>query len=207
MLQEQQQRTRAAAARIWINHRLYMNSLSLRWLRGDRSEAEDAVSDVIYKASVAFGSGQYDVVNERAWLTRVLHNRCMDAHRRRHGLQSFDSTADADADSAPDGAETDRSAEDLLLNKELGEMLMRALAELPDTLRAPVKMRLIDQDSYGSISEIMRISEANARKRIQQAREILRRRMETYMQGIDGRLTPRRSPAVPTPRPKPNGKA
>jgi hypothetical protein len=43
------------------------------------------------------------------------------------------------------------------------------------------------------------ISQANARKRIQQAREILQRRLEAYLRGEDGRGA-LRPPAARKPR-------
>lgn len=181
-LQEQQRLTRAAASRIWHEHRPYLYGLSLRWLRGDRAEAEDAVADVLYKASVTIGIGRQDIANERAWLTRVLHNRCMDTHRSRFGIERFE-PASNDGEDRESNASADSSAEELLLNKELGAMINQALAALPDQLRGPVTMRLINDEPYTSISETFRISQANARKRIQQAREILRRRLEEYLTG------------------------
>lgn len=192
-LLEEQRLARAAASRIWHRHRRYLYGLSLRWLRGDPVEAEDAVADVVYKASVTIGSGRHDIVNERAWLTRVLHNRCMDIHRRRYGIQPLETAPDGSDDNIVSDTDADRSAEELLLNKELGEIIRQALAELPDALRGPVTMRLINGEPYTSISEMFSISEANARKRIQQAREILRQRLETYLHGDGGHLTVQRS--------------
>ncbi len=161
--QEQQRLVHAAAARIWQRHRVYLYGLGLRWLRGDRVEAEDAVADVLYKASVTIGSGRYDIVNERAWLTRMLHNRCMDTHRSRNSIQPLAPAPNGSDDTGAGDTKADRSVEELLPNKELGEMIRQALAELPDALRGPVMMRLIDGDPYASISETFRISEANAR--------------------------------------------
>jgi len=83
-----------------------------------------------------------------------------------------------------------------MLNQELGEMIRRALAELPDALRGPVTMRLVDDEPYALISEMFRISEANARKRIQQAREILQQRLETYLYGGDRQVRTQRPVAA-----------
>jgi RNA polymerase sigma factor (sigma-70 family) len=198
--QEQQRLTRAAATRIWQQHRTYLYALSLRWLRGDRVEAEDAVADVIYKASLALGRSYHGIANERAWLTRVLHNRCIDVHRSRNGVRPLDAVANHQEAGNAATSGSDRSAEELFLNKELGEVMRRALAELPSTLRGPITMRLLNDESYSTISETFRISEANARKRIQQAREMLQRRLQIYLRGDDGRIAARgpvRRPARP----------
>jgi RNA polymerase sigma factor (sigma-70 family) len=198
-LQEQQRLARAAASRIWQHHRTYLYALSLRWLRGNRVEAEDAVADVIYKASVAMARSCHNIADERAWLTRVLHNRCMDTHRSRYGIQPLEAGSGQNdgSNAKPTGA--DRSAEEVLLNKELGEVMRQALAELPTMLRGPVTMRLLNDEPYTTISEMYSISQANARKRIQQAREILQRRLEAYLRGEDGRGA-LRPPAARKPR-------
>ena len=179
---EQQRPWQAATARLWQRHRLYLHWLGLRWLRGDRAEAEDAVADVICKASEILSDSRHVIVNERAWLTRMMHNRCMDIHRSRCGIQPLE-TAPGAIDESAEGTRVDRSAEELMLNRELGEIIRQALAALPDGLRGPAMMRLVDDEPYASISKRFRISEANARKRIQQAREILRRRLELYLNG------------------------
>lgn len=181
--QEQWPHVSAAVTRIWQRHRIYLYGLSLRWLRGDRAAAEDAVADVIYRALVTIASRQV-IVNERAWLTRVLHNRCMDVHRSRNGIQPLDAGPGIGDEGLPGDARVDRSGEELMLNRELGEIINKALAELPEMLRGPVTMRLNDEP-YTSISAAFRISEANARKRIQQARQILRQRLETYLHSGD----------------------
>lgn len=197
--QEQQRLARAAASRIWQQHRGYLYGLSLRWLRGDHVEAEDAVADVVYKASVTIGRGCHNIADERAWLTRVLHNRCMDTHRSRNGIRPLETGWDNDEEGNAAATGSDRSAEELLLNKELGEVMRQALAELPSALRGPVTMRLLHDEPYTTISEMYRITEANARKRIQQAREILQQRLEVYLRGGDGRR-PLRPLAVRKPR-------
>jgi RNA polymerase sigma factor (sigma-70 family) len=189
-LQDQSRVLDAAAARIWERHRAYLYGLGLRWLRGDRAATEDAVADVIYKAIAMIGTGRGKIANERAWLTRVLHNRCMDIHRHRYRIQPLaGAAADARDERNLDDMRSDRSAEELMLNRELGEMIGRALADLPDSLRGPVSMRLIEDEPYSSISEMFSISETNARKRIQQARQILRERLETYLHGRERRPT------------------
>jgi RNA polymerase sigma-70 factor (ECF subfamily) len=194
---ERQRSARAAASRIWHVHRVYLYSLSLRWLGGDRVEAEDAVADVVYKASLALSNGGADIINERAWLARVLRNRCMDSHRRRTAAPLAPHRQAAD-DEDPDIADTNPSAEDLLLNRELGRVLGEALAELPDMLRGPVTMRLVHEETYSSISEAYMITEANARKRIQQARELLRQRLRNYLYGDNAPRGRAKRPVRPT---------
>ena len=171
------------AGRIWTEHRTYLGALALRWLSGNRSEAEDAVADVICKASTTLASGRYTVQNERAWLTRMLHNRCMDLHRSQRFNFVRERTEARDADEVLALVADERSAETLLLNRELGDTIRQALDDLPDMLRGPTVMRLVREESYARIAVMFHISEVNARKRIQQGRELLRQRLVAYLAG------------------------
>ena len=105
----------------------------------------------------------------------------MDRHRNLAREQPIE-LADEREQSGDDGQlQSHPSSEDLLLNTELGQVLDRALAELPPALRHPAIMRLMNDESYASIAQSLRISQANARKRIQLARQMLQRRLRTYL--------------------------
>ena len=180
---ERLSRIHIIATHIWNTHRDYLNALSLRWLRGNIAEAEDAVADVVYKASVKLALAKIDLVNERAWLTRILHNRCMDRHRSHSREHPLESAEDHEQGSGEALGQIQPSGEDMMLNAELGRMIERALAELPPALRHPAIMRLRNDESYAYIAESLQITQANARKRIQLARQMLQERLRAYLNG------------------------
>lgn len=172
---------RARFLRLWRDHRSHLQALGRRWLAGNPTEAEDAVADVFYKACATYRGEDGAIADERAWLSRMLHNRCMDSHRRRRAaIKIFlDGAASEDGADVPILAVS--SPEDELLNAELGRIIHQALAELPEPLRGPIVMRLVHDEPYGKVAKAYDISMANARKRIQQARSILRARLSRYI--------------------------
>jgi RNA polymerase sigma factor (sigma-70 family) len=176
-------RIRTHVTHIWNTHRDYLRALGLRWLRGNVAEAEDAVADVVYKASVSLAHTKLDLINERAWLTRILHNRCMDIHRNGSRQRPLETTAEHEPGSGDALGPTVPSGEDLLLNAELGQVIERALAALPPALRHPAVMRLRNDESYARIAQSLQISQANARKRIQLARQLLQQQLRVYLHG------------------------
>ncbi|HYI72147.1 MAG TPA: sigma-70 family RNA polymerase sigma factor [Skermanella sp.] len=171
---------------MYEEHRSYLHNLSLRWTAGNHAEAEDAVSDVFCRAVDVLSNGNTVVMNERAWLGRMLHNRCVDRHRRRRleAQEPLDPHQDGEAgDQAEAIGSHLPTPENEVLNRELGIVLKHAVDALPDTLKGPFHMRLVNEESYCAIAERFGLSQANARKRVQQAREILRDRLTGYMNG------------------------
>lgn len=176
--------TRARFLRLWRDHRSHLQALGRRWLAGNPAEAEDALADVFYKACASYRGEDGAIADERAWLSRMLHNRCMDSHRRRRAaIKIFLDGAASDDGADGNGVSTlaVSSPEDELLNAELGRVIHQALAELPEPLRGPIVMRLVHDEPYGNVAKAYDISMANARKRIQQARSILRARLRRYI--------------------------
>ncbi|MFC7333471.1 RNA polymerase sigma factor [Rhodocista pekingensis] len=168
---------------IWQHNRAYLRALAYRWLAGNTADVEDALSDVFCKASRAFDQAQVGIANERAWLSRLLHNTCMDAHRRRRATEQVIAPAFEDSDETDAAAELGETAspEDELLNLELRRVLHGALADLPESLRGPAVMRLVEDEPYERIAAAYNISLANARKRIQLARAALRSQLTGYL--------------------------
>lgn len=121
--------------------------------------------------------------NPKAWLTRLTHNLCVDLHRtRRHepiGVDNFEDVVTATI-SLPDVS----SPKATLLRQELITYLHQIIAELPPRLNQPFVLKILQGKSYTDISQQLSISEANARKRIQQARTILRKQLKQYLAGL-----------------------
>ncbi|MFC1673595.1 RNA polymerase sigma factor [Pseudomonadota bacterium] len=66
---------------VWIEHHDYLFKQSMRFMSGNMADAEDALSQAMLKGSQHFDAAT--IRNERAWLTRLVHNACMDQHRSR----------------------------------------------------------------------------------------------------------------------------
>ncbi|MCF8467319.1 MAG: sigma-70 family RNA polymerase sigma factor [Sneathiella sp.] len=159
----------------WHSHRDYLFRLSMLWMNVSAADAEDAFSDATVRAYEKYKAHADQISNERAWFARLLHNICIDKHRANKRLKNLyekvkeigdiDNSALENRQLTPEGS---------LLNSELGRILNRAINNLPERLKAPVVLRLVQGEEYDDIARALGITNDNARKRVQQARLILR---------------------------------
>ncbi|MBE7637835.1 sigma-70 family RNA polymerase sigma factor [Sneathiella sp. P13V-1] len=162
----------------WNEHRDYLRRLSLMWMNVSHMDAEDALSLATLRAHEKYAEHAENIKNERAWFARLLHNICIDLHRsnkRRFRLKEKVKEV-VEIDNSP-LENVELSPEGELMNTELGKAILLAIDKLPANLQAPLVMRLIEGDDYKVIAERLNISNDNARKRVQQARSILRRQL------------------------------
>jgi len=164
----------------WNSHRDYLHRLSMLWMNISAMDAEDALSDATIRAFEKYKQHASQINNERAWFARLLHNICIDRHRsnkRRFRLSEKVKEVATIEDSTFEKLELTPEAE--LINSELGKSIYSAIEDLPEKLREPLIMRLVRGDDYNEIAQALGITNDNARKRVQQARAILRRRLSS----------------------------
>lgn len=160
---------------VWIENHDYLFKQSLRFMAGNMADAEDALSQAMLKGSQHFDSNT--ILNERAWLTRLVHNSCMDQHRsRKRQLRLSEEVWQDDAEDVPTLAPQAMRAPDeaLHMNQVFGE-LEHQLQQLPVSLLEPLMMRVIEERSYDDIAQSLGLSNCAVRKRIQLARDRLRK--------------------------------
>lgn len=184
-----------AFTRIWLQHRAEMLSLCRRCTRQD-ADAEEAFSRaslLLYRKLPAY-RGQVD--NFRGWILRLTFNACMSLHRenRRRSEQSLeDDGVESLAEARLLDASPARDPESSYLQKEMGQFLRSSIENLPMRLRETITGHL-SLGSYREIADHLSINEANARKRVQEAREILSRGLTEYRKGAAPPPVPRRRP-------------
>jgi RNA polymerase sigma-70 factor, ECF subfamily len=121
--------------------------------------AEDVVQDALLRALRAYPRLRHGD-HLRAWLYRVTTTAAIDAHRARRREVP---TEDAGAQLTTDPEELD-GFEDLI-------------AELPDTARAALRLRFVDDLEYDAISKRLQCSPEAARQRVSSAVRALRQRI------------------------------
>lgn len=150
----------------------------MRLLRCQFADAEDAVSITLLSAMQQLSRASSPIVNERAWLSRILYNVCMDMHRHR---RRFSEPVSSDGqDLVEDGLhatiqDLGPSPEQLLLAREQSQALNSLIQTLPPTLRVPFVMRFHQDMPYPEIAARLRLTNCNVRKRIQFAYSHLRK--------------------------------
>lgn len=148
--------------------------LARRLTRGNEDPAQDLVQDTLIRAFEAFLRGEYrDQGNLRAYLMRILTNRFLSQRRRDRWDAGVDiETLTSESDSASQWLATG-SAESTFLSQALDEPLERALATLPDGLRAAILLVDIEGLEYSEAALALGIPLGTVRSRLFRARQIL----------------------------------
>jgi len=153
---------------------------------GRHDLAEDLSQDVFLKVFRSLSTFDRRA-NFQTWLISVSRNLCIDHYRSvRKERETIDRDVRTD-DLAP--ASPAPSALAALERRDLAEQLREALQHLPDTLRAAVVMRDIQELSYQEIAERLSLPEGTVKSRINRGRHELARQIR--------RLQERARPAQP----------
>ncbi len=158
-----------------------MLSLCRRCTRQE-ADAEEAFSRaglLLYRKLPAYLER---VDNLRGWILRLTFNVCMSLHRehRRRAEQSLEEIeTEGPAPSSRLPPSPLGNPESTYLQKELGHFLRSSIEHLPERLRETMIGHLT-LDGYREIADRLAINEANARKRMQEAREALARGLVQY---------------------------
>lgn len=161
---------------LWLEHRLHLYSVCLRQMRGSKADALDAVSRSMLLAFRKLPAHATKIENLQAWLTRLTRNVCADIRREQLRLSAGGNGVDLDEIVAEEigAADPSPSPEEVALSNETRTRLQRAINSLPPLLRGVAQMRFLHEASYEAIASTLSITEPTARKRVQQARTVLR---------------------------------
>jgi RNA polymerase sigma factor (sigma-70 family) len=155
-------------------------------MRGNQADAEDALSSSSIKACQHLTQTPQHIVCMKSWLTRLLHNHCIDTQKALQKQAQDVGDAVYRLGVAPPAklaTPGQTSAEDTLLQLELGAHIRRAFDTLPPRLREPCLLRFVHQMSHCDIAAQLRLRPDAVRKRIQQARPLLQRELSAYLTG------------------------
>jgi len=161
---------------LWLEHRLHLYSVCLRQMRGSKADALDAVSRSMLLAFRKLPAHATKIENLQAWLTRLTRNVCADIHREQQRLSVGGNGVAIDEIVSEElsAADPSPSPEEVALSNETRIRLQRAIDSLPPLLRSVAQMRFLHEASYEAIASTLSITEPTARKRVQQARTVLR---------------------------------
>lgn len=68
---------------LWMRYHGDLYNYCLRWMGGNREDAEDALSRASIKAWNALPKYADKITNPKGWLIRLTHNLCVDLHREK----------------------------------------------------------------------------------------------------------------------------
>ncbi|OAZ08960.1 RNA polymerase sigma factor [Thalassospira indica] len=161
---------------LWIDQQDALLKQCLKLMSGNMDDAQDALSEAMVKASTKFEESMDEIRNHRAWLSRIVHNACIDLHRqnRRKAEYREETHGAADTPASPMTAPITPSPEESYLAGEKLDQLEAALLEMQEKLRKPLLMRCVQDRTYDEIAAALGLSNCAVRKRVQLAREHLR---------------------------------
>lgn len=161
---------------LWLRHRGHLYGVCLRRMNGLACDAADAMSRSMMVACAKMPQYATGIHNVQAWLTRLVLNVCSDIHREQRrmevGVGISEDLAQIEYEHPQEQA---LSPEDVTLTHEGYDGIVRAIGALPPRLRDVARMHFLAEAPYESISQTLAITPANVRKRVQHAREMLKR--------------------------------
>jgi RNA polymerase sigma factor (sigma-70 family) len=130
--------------------------------------AEDVFQETMLAALRAYDEVR-DPAAIRSWLFSIAARKAVDAHRQR--LRSPEPVADLEPPAVADDVEI------------RDEGLWHLVRSLPDKQRSAVALRYVADLSHREIAEVMRTSEAAARRNVFEGLERLREHVQPFTEG------------------------
>lgn len=163
--------------RMWIEHHDPLRKMLLRMTRGNMADAEDVLGNAMLKALQQFTAIEGGIRNERAWLTRLVRNVCIDHYRSVWRVARWVEEAVQEEIFGSEETQGTRepTPEERLAAAQAIRDLDTLLSRMPENLRRPLVMRFLEEKSYDEIAGELGLSAVNVRKRIQLARDFLKR--------------------------------
>lgn len=162
-------------------------------LLGDEHEAEDVLQETFLSAFEAIdrfeGRSQLST-----WLYRIAYNASLMRLRKRDRMTTFsldqpvvgeDEFVERESRHLVDWSTV---PDDQLLTDEARQVMDRAIAELPETLRSTFILRDVQGLSGAETAEVLGVSVQAVKNRLHRARLRLRDRLSTYFAERAGRL-------------------
>lgn len=156
----------------WQSNQASLRQQSMRLTRGNIEEAKELLSTAMLRAVEKFSPAKIE--NPKAWLHKVLHNSYLDTLRKRQQTASRPLLSDDAQEAKLPSSDVHPSPEELLLRHEHLSRIWRQVQALPEALKAPIVMRFCESLSYDEIAARLKLTNCNARKRVQLACERLR---------------------------------
>jgi RNA polymerase sigma factor (sigma-70 family) len=144
-----------------------------RWLLGNDATAQDIVQEGCVRAFTALP--RFDGRNPKAWLLRIVRNRCYTWLKKNTGERANlcldDDTFNEDA--VPELADH-RTPEDFLIQAENQDSLGKALDKLPVVFREAIIMKELEGLSYKEIASITEVPIGTVMSRLARGRALLK---------------------------------
>ncbi|MGB5971353.1 MAG: RNA polymerase sigma factor [Spirulinaceae cyanobacterium] len=171
---------------LWQLHQNYFYHRCQVWMGGNHDDAQEAMSLAVWKAWYKLPSYAQNITNFKGWLYKLIHNLCIDIHRQRHChavyVEDIESILLKSQETESFAYNNPESA---LLQQELKIYLRYCIDALPSRLRDSLILHYYQEMSYADIGAELAISQDNVAKRLQQAKQVLKKRLCQYLAGFN----------------------
>jgi RNA polymerase sigma-70 factor (ECF subfamily) len=144
-------------------------------LLGNHEDAEDLTQECFVRAHRSLGwfrgEGSFE-----GWLRTIVVHLALD-RRRSHGRRPA-----SEAESVLEGLSGARDPEREAGRREMKHLLDAALARLPDRLRVPLVLRVLDGLEYDDVARATGVTPSTARNQVMLARKALMRFLAPYFE-------------------------
>lgn len=152
------------------------------WLMcGQREDAEEVAQETLLRVFESF-SHLREPERVRSWVFRIAKNACLMKRRKSIFAPAYELSLDGTASrSVPEIGDWSELPDDELLRSELRMTLDRAVSELPETYRAVVLLRDLEELSTEETAQILDITPDAVKTRLHRGRLALRQKLDNYL--------------------------
>jgi RNA polymerase sigma-70 factor (ECF subfamily) len=137
-------------------------------------DAEDATQETFVRV-LRYSRKLAGVDDPKTWLARIAWRVAIDRSKQ-HGRRREIPLEDPEKP-LQEAASSGVSADEVLDNDQVGDLLQRLIAALPEKLREPLILSTIEEMSPREVAATLGINEAAVRSRVFRARQILREKL------------------------------
>lgn len=178
-----------AMHKLMLRYQGFLRGRCRMLVHGNRDDANELFSQVIFKVCTERPDRLREIRHIGGWLGQVARNQHIDSERERQAQERRDDNLGYLYETVGYQAP---SPEQDLLNRELAQHIRRAFELLPPRLALAAQLRFVEGATYEEIASALAISQANARKRIQEARREMTAYLSRYVGGTaPAQLRPR----------------
>ena len=153
-------------------------------MTGSSDDAEDLTQEVFIRMYTSIDSFRSQS-SLNTWLFRIASNLCVDRFRRaknRTAAYSLDEPIlGGETDGGHEFPDTTYEPQRLLENVEMAEQIQRALAQLPEKLRATLILHDVEGMPYEEIAQVVGCPLGTVKSRLFNARMQLRQKLAGYL--------------------------
>jgi RNA polymerase sigma-70 factor (ECF subfamily) len=121
------------------------------------------------------------VRDQRTWLASIAWRVAVERRRKKSEAVPQD-VGDVAGNLGGHGA----AADETLLGAEMSALLERLIATLPRKLRDPLTLSTVKEMSPSEVAQVLGINEAAVRSRVFRARQVLREKLGSLLEGKHG---------------------